>query len=414
MINSLPKLLNLASMRKNGYNEAGSDQAGAAKSHGFTIVELLIVIVVIGILAAITIVAYNGIQSKAAAVALQTDLSSAARTLRLYHADYGVYPASIDVTTYCPTPADTQYCLKASSGVTFVNYSANNAVNPQTFTLDAINASGTQYYVTQDSSPGLASDTLTIGSTTGATTTGSTLTAGAVTPAGATFTRQWQRSTAVGGPFTNIAGATNNTYVLASGDAGYYLRMAVTGSGSYTGTTVSAPTAKVTTAVTAVAASTGTTTQGSTLTAGARTPSAATVTFQWRRGGTAIANATTVTYVLTAADVGFTMTVAATGNGNFSGTAISPASATVTTPITAIAPITGTTTVGSTLTRGALTPAAATANTQWLRGGVAIAGATSTTYTLVAADLGATITVTATGTGGYTGSVTSAATAPIN
>ena len=32
---------------------------------GFTIVELLIVIVVIGILAAITIVAYNGIQSRA-------------------------------------------------------------------------------------------------------------------------------------------------------------------------------------------------------------------------------------------------------------------------------------------------------------------------------------------------------------
>ena len=35
------------------------------QQHGFTIVELLIVIVVIGILAAITIVAYNGIQNRA-------------------------------------------------------------------------------------------------------------------------------------------------------------------------------------------------------------------------------------------------------------------------------------------------------------------------------------------------------------
>ncbi|MDB5165339.1 MAG: Fimbrial protein, partial [Candidatus Saccharibacteria bacterium] len=35
------------------------------KQRGFTIVELLIVIVVIGILAAITIVAYNGIQNRA-------------------------------------------------------------------------------------------------------------------------------------------------------------------------------------------------------------------------------------------------------------------------------------------------------------------------------------------------------------
>ena len=34
------------------------------KSRGFTIVELLIVIVVIAILAAITVVAYNGIQNR--------------------------------------------------------------------------------------------------------------------------------------------------------------------------------------------------------------------------------------------------------------------------------------------------------------------------------------------------------------
>lgn len=35
------------------------------KQTGFTIVELLIVIVVIGILAAITVVAYNGVQEQA-------------------------------------------------------------------------------------------------------------------------------------------------------------------------------------------------------------------------------------------------------------------------------------------------------------------------------------------------------------
>lgn len=35
------------------------------KNHGFTIVELLIVIVVIGVLAAITVVAFNGIQARA-------------------------------------------------------------------------------------------------------------------------------------------------------------------------------------------------------------------------------------------------------------------------------------------------------------------------------------------------------------
>ena len=40
---------------------------------GFTIVELLIVIVIIGILAAITIVAYNGIQQRAQAATVQSD-----------------------------------------------------------------------------------------------------------------------------------------------------------------------------------------------------------------------------------------------------------------------------------------------------------------------------------------------------
>ncbi len=46
----------------------------AQKQKGFTIVELLIVIVVIGILAAITIVAYNGVQTRANQSKIDTDM----------------------------------------------------------------------------------------------------------------------------------------------------------------------------------------------------------------------------------------------------------------------------------------------------------------------------------------------------
>lgn len=61
---------------------------------GFTIVELLIVIVIIGILAAITIVAYNGIQTRARDNVRKADIANLAKGIELYYAANGNYPMS--------------------------------------------------------------------------------------------------------------------------------------------------------------------------------------------------------------------------------------------------------------------------------------------------------------------------------
>jgi prepilin-type N-terminal cleavage/methylation domain-containing protein len=62
------------------------------KHSGFTIVELLIVIVVIAILAAITIVAYNGVQERARFATYRSDIASINKAVLMYYADNGSYP----------------------------------------------------------------------------------------------------------------------------------------------------------------------------------------------------------------------------------------------------------------------------------------------------------------------------------
>lgn len=67
---------------------------------GFTIVELLIVIVVIAILATISTVAYNGVQQRARNTVRAVEMQSWDKILKLYRATYGTFPQIIN-GSYC-------------------------------------------------------------------------------------------------------------------------------------------------------------------------------------------------------------------------------------------------------------------------------------------------------------------------
>lgn len=96
-------------------------QSNIHTSKGFTIVELLIVVVVIAILAAITIVSYNGITARSVNAGLKTELSTASKKIQQYQIENSQYPDNTWVTnnitlgngavlSYSSTA--TTYCLQ--------------------------------------------------------------------------------------------------------------------------------------------------------------------------------------------------------------------------------------------------------------------------------------------------------------
>lgn len=114
----------------------------------FTVIELLVVIVVIGFLAAITIVSYTGITQKANVTSLISDLNNASKLLKMDQTINGIYPAALTQVNDgkgIPSSPDTTY-----------NYTVNNNLTPQLFCLSATKNSLT-YITTESATPALGS-----------------------------------------------------------------------------------------------------------------------------------------------------------------------------------------------------------------------------------------------------------------
>jgi prepilin-type N-terminal cleavage/methylation domain-containing protein len=99
------------------------------KSKGFTIVELLIVIVVIGILATLVIVTFTGIQQKARDSKRKTDLGAIQASLESYYSSNNTYPT---LTDFNDTTASTGWITTNMKG-----FDTNSLYDPKLPTASA-------------------------------------------------------------------------------------------------------------------------------------------------------------------------------------------------------------------------------------------------------------------------------------
>jgi len=70
-----------------------------SKHHGFTLIEFLIVVVIIGILASIAIPKYSTVRQKAQIAAVTSDLKMLATKMEMYQAENQLYPTNLGMLT---------------------------------------------------------------------------------------------------------------------------------------------------------------------------------------------------------------------------------------------------------------------------------------------------------------------------
>src|SRR5262245_63552833 len=110
---------------------------------GFTLLELIVVVGVLGILAAIAMQQFSIYRSRAVDTAMRSDLKNAALAMESYYGEFLEYPNTLN---------DIQLVgYRKTNGVTLTI----SVPTPSNFTLNAVIPNGTQASYTFDSTTGL-------------------------------------------------------------------------------------------------------------------------------------------------------------------------------------------------------------------------------------------------------------------
>ncbi len=289
------------------------------------------------------------------------------------------------------------------SGATYVVKAGDNG-EKLTVTATAVLAG----YVTAKESTttgtiGLGAMSVSAPVVTGTEKVGQTLTAAdsVSTPAGAVVTYKWFRD--------GVMVGTGATYVVKAGDNGEKLTVTATAVlAGYVDATKSTTTGTIAPGALQAPVPTVQPTQvkvGQSVTAlpGAWGPAPVTLKYQWFADGVLISGADDSTYTAQGADYGKRLSVQVTGTKDGYGAVSKTSGGTDTVQragqTSGAVSITGKTTSGSKLTASVTgwKPADAQLSYQWYRNGALVTGATGSTYTLGAGDVGSKMTVNVTG-----------------
>lgn len=103
---------------------------------GFTIIELIVVVIVLGILVGITIVSYNGAQGRARDADRKADIANLVKALEMYYDDNGRYPTASGTNS---TAGNVWYSSDTTSWTTFAS-ALSGIISP--LPVDPTNKSG--------------------------------------------------------------------------------------------------------------------------------------------------------------------------------------------------------------------------------------------------------------------------------